>query len=141
MAKYIRPTLETKFHIDFAWWQKEGQNLRAYLQSHACPGCQELAEAGQDQVFDWVNFETGEVFQIDIMWYLIATHCYDDPTFFDNRVPLTSAIFRAFIVNNNKPMTSIEIHQRIHKQNPETILRTIGSRQVYKGIKPVDFSI
>ena len=137
MAKYIKPTLDTKFHIDFSWWQKKGQNLRAYLQSHACPACQEVAEANKDQKFDWVSFETGEVFQIDMLWHLIAMHCYEDPTFFDNRVPLTSAIFRTFILNNNTPLTPVEIHQKIHKKTPETILRTIGRRQVYKGIKPI----
>ncbi len=24
MSKYVKPTLETKFHIDFNWWQKMG---------------------------------------------------------------------------------------------------------------------
>ncbi len=137
MAKYIKPTLDTKFHIDFSWWQKKGQNLRSYLQSHACPPCKELAQDSQGQIFDWVNPETGEVFQIDMLWHIIHTHCSEDPTFLDSRIPLTSAIFRAFILNGNIPLTSIEIHQKISKKTPELILRTIGRRQVYKGIKPV----
>lgn len=141
MAKYIKPNLDTKFHIDFSWWQKEGQNLRVYLQSHACDACQEFLQNGQSQTFDWINPETGEVFQIDILWHLIHTHCSQDPTFLDNRIPLTSAIFRAFIMNNNAPLTAIEIHEKVKKKTPELILRTIGRRQVYKGIKPVISSI
>jgi hypothetical protein len=141
MAKYIKPTLETKFHVDFSWWQKEGQNLKAYLRSHVCADCKQAAEPNENELFDWVSPETGEVFQLDILWHQIASHCYEDPSFFDSRVPLTSAIFRTFILNNNTPLTAVEIHKKIQQKTPDVILRTIGSRQVYKGIKPVDYSI
>jgi len=137
MAKYIKPTLETKFHIDFSWWQKGGQNLRAFLQSHACESCQEFLENDQPQTFDWINPVTGEVFQIDMLWHIIHTHCSQDPTFLDKRIPLTSAIFRAFIITNNTPLTAVEVHEKVMKKTPELILNTIGRRQVYKGIKPV----
>jgi hypothetical protein len=140
MAKYIKPTLDTKFHIDFSWWQRKGQNLRAYLQSHICPSCQPFIQENEHKLFDWVDFETGEVFQVDTLWYLIAGHCYEDPTFLDNRVPLTTAIFRAFIVNNNTPLTPVEIHRKIRKKTPDVILKTIGGREVYQGIKPVESS-
>jgi hypothetical protein len=141
MTKYVKPTLETKFHIDFGWWQKKGQNLRAYLQSHACPSCQECIEDSEGKSFDWVDFETGEVFQVDMLWHAIAEHCYEDPAFFDSRVPLTNAIFRAFILNNNTPLTPVEIHKKIRKKTPDIILRTIGTRQIYNGIKPVEASM
>lgn len=141
MAKYIKPNLDTKFHVDFSWWQKEGQNLRAFLQSHICPACQELLQNGQPQTFDWISSVTGEVFQIDILWHIIHTHCSQDPTFLDNRIPLTSAIFRAFIINNNTPLTAVEVHEIVIKRTPELILRTIGRRQVYKGIKPITSGI
>ena len=140
MAKYIKPTLETKFHIDFSWWQKEGQNLRAFLLSHACESCQEFVN-GQPQTFDWISPVTGEVFQIDTLWHIIHTHCSQDPTYLDKRIPLTSAIFRAFIITDNTPLTAIEVHQKVMKKTPELILRTIGRRQVYKGIKPVTSGI
>ena len=142
MAKYVKPTLETKFHIDFAWWQKKGQNLRAHLQSHACPEAQKLYEdLGQDQKFDWINPETGEVFQIDMLWYIIYTHCGQESDFINAPAPLISAIFRAFIANNNKPLTPIELHKQLQKKTPELILKTIGRRQVYRGIRPVVTSI
>jgi len=141
MAKYIRPTLDTKFHVDFSWWQEKGQNLRAYLRSHTCPDCEALVEESEGQTFDWVNPETGEVFQIDMLWHIIQTHCSQDPGYFDNRVPLTSAIFRTFLINGNTPLTPVELHQRIAKKSPELILRTIGGRRIYKGIKAVTTSI
>lgn len=141
MAKYVKPSLDTKFHVDFSWWQGEGKNLRAFLQGHVCSGCQAESEEIQDELFDWVDPETGRVFQIDTLWHMIHTGCQDDPEFFDSRVPLTSAIFRAFIANNNTPLTAEEIHERIQKKSPDTILRTVGKRVVYKGIKPVDTSL
>lgn len=137
MGKYIKPTLNTKFHIDFSWWEKQGQNLAAFLRNHACSSCQDQIEDSRGQMFDWVSPETGEVHQINILWYIISTQCGDDSTYVDPRVPLTSAIFRAFILNNNIPLTPIEIYEKIQKKSPETILRTIGARRTYKGIKPV----
>ncbi len=137
MAKYIKPTLETKFHIDFSWWQAKGQNLRAYLQSHTCDACRDLAKNSEPEMFDWVSPQTGEVFQIDILWHIIQTHCSQDHTYIDNRIPLTSAIFRTFIANNNTPLSSLELHERLPKKSADLILNTIGKRQVYKGIKPV----
>lgn len=141
MAKYIKPTLDTKFHIDFSWWQKKGQNLRVYLQSHVCPECQDISNESRGQTFDWVNPETGEVFQIDMVWHIIRTHCSQDSTFFDVHVPLTTAIFRTFIVNDNTPLNPSEIYERIQKKSPEVILRTIGGHRVYQGIKPVARSL
>ena len=137
MAKYVRPTLDTKFHIDFSWWQKQDQNLRAYLRSHSCPECLELARNSELQCFDWISPETGEVFQIDILWHIIHNHCGQDPAFLDNRIPLTSAIFRTFIISDNTPLTPIEIHEQLHRKTPDVILKTVGSRRVYKGIKPI----
>ena len=138
MAKYVKPTLGTKFHIDFDWWQKKGQNLRAYLQSHACQEALDpFANYDPEQTFDWIDPDTGEVFQINLLWYFLHKHCRQQPDFIDQLTPLTTAIFRAFIVNNNTPLSPVEIYQEIHKKTPEVILRTIGGHQVYQGIRPV----
>ncbi len=137
MAKYVKPTLDTKFHVDFAWWQQKGQNLRAFLKGHVCAKLQGSLHLDDIETFDWVNPETAEVFKIDKLWYEINAGCQDDPNFIDSRAPLTTAIFRAFLANNNTPLTPDEIYDKIQKQSPEMILRTIGRRQVYKGIKPV----
>jgi len=31
MKKWLKPTVDTKFRIDFRWWEKENRNLRLYL--------------------------------------------------------------------------------------------------------------
>jgi hypothetical protein len=141
MARYVKPTLDTKFHIDFSWWKQSNQNLRSYLRTHLCGSAKETAEQQERETFDWISSETGEVFPIDILWHVIREHCLDDPEFFDSRVPLTTAVFRTFIANDNTPLTPSEIADRIQKKSGDTILRTIGRLKVYKGIKPVDNSI
>ncbi|MBN1219489.1 MAG: hypothetical protein JXM69_11210 [Anaerolineae bacterium] len=141
MAKYIKPTLDTQFHIDFAWWQKQGQELRIHLQSHACAECRKYCQEQEYQTFDWVDSQTGEVFQLDLLWYHIAAHCGQEPDFIEEHIPLTTAIFRAFIANNNTPLTPVEIHQRIRQKSPTTILGTIGGRKIYNGIRPVVLSV
>jgi len=141
MAKYVKPTLQTKFHIDFTWWPKQGLALKADLAAHLCPEAQELlAQYDEaDQHFDWIDPDTGEVFNIDLLWYLIHTHCSQQPEFIDERMPLTTAIFCTFIANNNAPLTPTELYEKLQKKTPELILRTIGGRNVYKGIRPVTF--
>lgn len=142
MAKYVKPMLDTKFHIDFAWWQKQRQSLGAYLQGHLCPEAKtHLADDRQNQTFDWISPETGEVFRLDILWYTIQTHCSQQPEFIDESLPLTRAIFRLFIANDNAPLTPLEIHAELQKKTPDLILRTIGGHQVYDGIRPVNLSI
>lgn len=137
MAKYVKPTLETKFHIDFNWWQKKGQNLRAQLQSQACEAAlEQFADYEPEQSFDWIDPDTGEVFQVNLLWYLVHKHCREQPDFINQLTPLTTAIFRLFIANNNTPLTPVEIYQQIEKKSPEVILRTIGARRIYQGIRP-----
>ena len=141
MAKYVKPTLDTKFHVDFSWWQSKNQNLKAFLRGHACSACQAIINDAEDQVFDWLSPDTGEVFQIDMLWYIIHTHCKDDPEFLDPRVPLTSAIFRVFLANDNTPLTPKEMQELLGpRKSAQMILKTIGARITYKGIKPVESS-
>jgi hypothetical protein len=138
MAKYIKPTLKTKFHIDFIWWQKQGRNFRRYLLEHVCNECKDIVEAEPEgQTIDWVDPETAQVFTIDWLWYIIHTNCSQQPDFIPPELPLVASVFRLFIANNNTPLTPVEIHQELQKKDATIILRTLGGRTVYKGIRPV----
>jgi hypothetical protein len=37
LAQFIKPTLDTPFHIDFDWWVKQGLDVNIKLISHLCP--------------------------------------------------------------------------------------------------------
>jgi hypothetical protein len=74
-------------------------------------------------------------------WYCIFTECSHHPDFINARTPLTTAIFRAFIANNNTPMTPLELYEKLQRKTPDMILKTIGGGKVYQGIRPVAMSI
>lgn len=138
MAKYIKPTLKTKFHIDFEWWQAEGHNLRQYLLEHICLQFKDLVEASPEgQTIDWIDSQTGQVFSIDRLWYDIQINCARQPDFIPESLTLTASIFRLFIANNNTPLTPVEMHQQLNKKDASTILGIIGGNNIYKGIRAV----
>lgn len=138
MAKYIRPTLKTKYHIDFPWWKTAGRNFRSFLLNHACGECRDILGVEPEQkVMDWVDPDTAQIFAVDQLWYQIQAHCSQQPDFIPANLPLTTSIFRLFIANNNRPLTPVEIHQELRRKDARTILRTIGGRTVYQGIRPV----
>ena len=137
MARYVKPPLDTKFHIDFDWWEERGRRLRVYLQSQLCPQCRpDYADKPPEQI-DWVSLDTGEVRQVDILWHVIRTHCSQQPDYITEHIPLTTAIFRIFVANDNTPLTPSGLHQILRRKSPTLILRTIGGREVYMGIRPI----
>jgi hypothetical protein len=140
MSKYLKPTINTKFHIDFAWWNNNNKNLRAYLQGHSCEGFNAYNVGyEEDAIFDWIDPETGQISQITVLWHRVQEHCIKQDGFIDEYTPLTVAIFRAFIINNNVSLTPVELYGIVKKQSPEIILKTIGGRYVHNGVRPVRY--
>lgn len=137
MARYIKPTLDTKFHIDFDWWEENSRNLRVHLYAQLCPECRvKYADSSVEEI-DWVSPDTGEVRRVDILWHVIRTHCSQQPDYITEHTPLTTSVFRVFLANDNTPLTPIGLHQVLGRKSPTLILRTIGGRQIFKGIRPV----
>ena len=62
MAKWLKPTVDTKFAIDMRWWERKGNSFRSHLRDALCPECRatfnSLQQAGDT---DWVDPQTGEV--------------------------------------------------------------------------------
>jgi hypothetical protein len=138
MVKWIKPDPETKFHIDFDWWEREGRDLRVYLQSHLCPECKVTYSnhRGSEEV-DWIDPDTAEVTRVDALWQSLRTHCSQRPDFITENIPLTDAVFRVFLANGNAPLSPIELHEILGRYTSEVILRTLGGRRIYQGIRPV----
>jgi hypothetical protein len=137
MAKWVKPTVETKYHIDFDWWEEKGRNFRLHLLSHLCSECQERYENYQEaDLVDWIDAETAEVTQVDGLWHSLRTCCSLKPDYINDLTPLTTAIFRTFLANGNAPLSPAELQERLHRP-ADIILRTIGGFHVYNGIKPV----
>jgi hypothetical protein len=137
MKKWVKPTIDTKFHIDFDWWSQEGRNFRIHLLSHLCQECQaRYKDYREAELIDWIDPDTAEVSQVDGLWHSLRICCSYKPEYINEHTPLTTAIFRTFLASGNEPLSSSELAEQLHKP-AETILRTIGGFRVYSGIKPV----
>jgi hypothetical protein len=138
MAKWVKPNLNTKFHIDFDWWKKSGRDFRVFLRGNLCPECQQTFRASLDtEEIDWIDPDTAEVKRVDGLWQALRTHCSKQPDYITTETPLVTAILRTFLANDNTPLSAIELQQQIGKKTSDLILRTIGRYKVYDGIRPV----
>ena len=137
--RLIKPTLKTKFHIDFDGWERESREYRVYLMSHLCPEHQAaFSDYAGDDVIDAVDPETAEVRKEDGIQHTLRTHCSQAPDFITSHTSLVDAVFRVFIANGNQPLTPEELAERIKRPGQgNTILRTLSGARVYKGLRPV----
>ncbi len=133
----VKPTLDTRFHIDFGWWSQSDRDWRVYLQSLLCPEHQQTFRDYQaDDTVDFVDPETAEVQRVDGLQHVLITHCAKEPGFITDRTTMVDAIFRLFLANGNEPMTPQELAERLRRP-PLTILKVLSSGQVYRGIRPI----
>lgn len=138
--RQIKPTLDTPWHIDYKWWEKEGRDLRVYLRSHLCLEHQAIFQSHLGpQEMDWVDPDTGEVRRVDGLQHTLRKHCSQQPDYLTSRTPLVDAVFRIFLANGNTPLSARELADRLGR-NPDTILQTLSGMRVYKGLRPVDES-
>jgi hypothetical protein len=137
MAKWVKPTQDTEFHIDFDWWEEEGRNFRVHLLSHLCADCQARYQNYQEaELVDWIDVNTAEVTQVDGLWHSLRTCCSLKPDYINELTPLTTSIFRTFLANGNEPLSASNLEEPLGRP-AATILRTIGGFRVYNGVKPV----
>ena len=133
----VRPTLQTPFHIDFDWWQKNERDWHVYLRTLLCTEHQEIfADVQEGEMIDWVDPETAEVKQVDGIQHTLMSHCARRPEFVTEQTALVEAVFRLFLTNENVPMTVEELGSLLNRP-PQTILRTLSGPRVYKGLRPL----
>ena len=133
----VRPTPETRFHIDYGWWERADRELEIYLLGQLCPEHQKaFADLDARAMVDHVEPDTGEVRQVPGIQHALITHCARLPDYVTPQTSLVNAVFRLFLANGNTPMTSIEMGEALGR--PATlILRTFSTPRVYKGIRPL----
>jgi hypothetical protein len=137
LSSRVKPTLDTKFHVDYSWWDRDPRGLRVYLISHLLPEQRTQFEGEDTEIgqIDWIDPETAEVRRVDALQQALSKAA-DDPQFISEHTTLVDAVFRVFLSNGNKPMSPNELAKRINR-SPATILRTLAGNQVYKGIRPL----
>ncbi|NLF51809.1 MAG: hypothetical protein GX577_11800 [Leptolinea sp.] len=133
----VKPTIDTPFHIDFDWWKSHDGNWRIYLQSCLCSEHQAVFEnLEESSSIDWVDPITAEVHVVDGLQDTLMSHCAKLPDFLTNHTTLVDAVFRVLVSRGNTGMSPTQLAEIIGKP-AETILRTIGGVQVYKGLRPI----
>jgi len=95
-----------------------------------------LANYSYEDQIDLVDPQTGEVTREDALLYTLIHHCARQSDFLSGNAALVDSIFKIFLVNQNQPLTPVELSELLHRP-ADLILRTIGSGKVYKGIRPV----
>ena len=134
-AQLKRPTLDTKFHIDFGWWEQSDLDLKTYLFSRLEIGDESALEQGVEHV-DLVDPDTGEVRQVDSFQYAMQTYFSQMPDDFVRHSSLVDAVFYLLLANANKPMSALEIASRVDR-DAEVVLKTLSGSRIYQGIRPV----
>jgi len=132
----VKPTLETRFHIDTEWWERQSEDLELSIRVL----CAELGvmvpkDVDLKEMVDWINPDTGQVVRVDRLYYLFLTRCARQPEYITERTSLIDAIFRALLASGNQPLTLREVEARTGR-DAQTMLQTLSGRTVYKGIKP-----
>lgn len=130
-----KPTLDTKFYIDYNWWERNRDDLRVYLLSHLLPEQRErLSQSSESRVVDFIDPETGEVSQLDELQLAIQLSARD-PNFINPHTSLVDSVFRVFLANGNEPLSPRELEEATGR-SASLILKTLSGARVYKGIRP-----
>ncbi len=135
---FIKPTLDTRFHIDYDWWERSpGEDLRIYLLSHLQPEQRErLGQVadGDSHLLDYIDPETGEVFQANALDLALRMAAQEE-SFINLETSLVDSVFRVLLRNGNTPVSSRELEAQTGRP-AQTILKMLSGAQIYKGIRP-----
>jgi hypothetical protein len=132
----VKPTLETCFHIDFDWWQKNDRDWHVYLRNYLCKEHQmAFADVDETAQVDWVDPDTAEVERVDGLQHVLITHCARQENFITQQTALIDAIFRIFLANGNQPLNSEELSEMLGRSS-QIILRSLSGSRVLQGIRP-----
>lgn len=133
---FLKPGLDTLFHIDFDWWKDQDNNWRVFLFNYLCPEHQQLFEGAADSIMvDRVDPETAQVTQVDGLQSVLMDHCARQESFLTENTTLVDSVFRLFLARGNVPCSIREIAVVLDRP-AMTILRTLSSGTIYRGIRP-----
>lgn len=132
-----KPGVESRFHIDFDWWEREGRDFRVDVARHLRPeAAHAFASAQSDEMIDLIDGETAEITQVDKAQYLLREQVRPTNEFLGEHTSMVDAVFHILLANGNRPMTPNELSVVLNRP-AQTILRTLGGKVVYKGLRPI----
>ncbi|KAA3648747.1 MAG: hypothetical protein DWQ07_00705 [Chloroflexi bacterium] len=136
-SSLVKPTLDTKFHIDFDWWKENDREYRVHLRSLLPDDLEaRFDEINEDELLDWVDPDTAEVHQVDGLQHLLISEVAQREDFLGEHTAMVEAIFRVLLKNGNAAMSVQEIGDQLERDSKH-ILRTLSGQRVYRGIRPI----
>ncbi len=133
----VKPSLQTRFHIDFDWWRQNENDWHVHLSGLLCAEHKDtFASMKSGAMIDFIDPETAEVRPMDGLQQIILSHCARQADFVTGQTQLVEGVFRTFLANGNSPLTPTELAERLGRP-ANTILVTLSGVRVYKGIRPV----
>jgi hypothetical protein len=137
MVVWKRPSVETKFHIDYDWWQSTGRDVRVAVRGQLCKACQDrFPDHRNTEMVDWVDPDTAEVVRGDALLQCLRSECSAHADFISRGNSLVTNVFRAFLLNGNQPLTPHELASQMPWAGADVILRTLAGSTVYMGLRP-----
>lgn len=137
VRELLLPTIETPFVIDWDWFPRKGIDPQLMIKGQLCQQCRREFEQGASvEEVDWIDPNTGEVFRVDSLREHILAHCQWKPDYITPTTPLATGVFRALLANNNRPLSSIQLAQRLGRTDPNVILRLLTRGEIKNGIVP-----
>jgi len=136
----VRPDINTKFRVDYDWFEDQGRDITVLVREQLCPECRTRFEDFADsQTIDWVDPSTGEVTVVDGLQYSLRECCSRREDYVTRTTPLATAIFRILLADGDTPMSAAEIAERIGRHDPEAILRILLGSQMrsHYGVRPI----
>lgn len=132
----VKPSIHTRYHIDFDWWGQNDRDWRVYLRNFLCPEHQRVfANLDVTEQVDWVDPETAEVQRVDGLQNVLISHCAKQNSFITQQTTLVDSVFRIFLSNGNTPLSPEELAQQLGRDS-QIILKTLSGGRIYKGLRP-----
>lgn len=123
---------ESRWCIDFDWFERSNRSLIILVMNCLCPGCLEGLKS---------NMKPASV--TDLL-STINNCCSQTPKFINSRSPVLEAVFRLFLINGNQPLGLEELGRELrtrlegdtYRTSPQTLSRLL-SRDRYYGLRQV----
>jgi hypothetical protein len=136
--KLLRPTINTLFHIDWSWFERNGLDVQSLIRNQLSPNLlRKFADGQSPEEVDYIDPTTGEVFRLDSLRETILAESRWEPDFINNSLPLMQGVFRVFLAENNRPLSPVDLAHHLGRRDPETILRVLTASGVQNGVVPV----
>jgi hypothetical protein len=132
MGKAESLPTETKWAIDLNWLKSNNRSFSVLAKGSLCPSCRKKLKG------------TIPDSKAPDLLKTIRTCCSKHPNFVTPGLPFQECVFRIFLANGNKPLTSKELGSQLNQRRginlyntSEATLSRLLKHAEYYGIKPL----